>query len=384
MKAYKTYKFRLYPNKLQQEIINKTLGCTRVVYNYYLSKKKELYNESKIKMSCFECIKDLKNLYEEKVWLKEIDSMALRCALFDLDDAFNGFFEGKGYPRYKSKNDRKNSYRTNYVENEYKNKIYSNIKIDLINQTITLPKLKEVKIRGYRNKKEIKARIINATVSKENNGKYYVSVLVEEEIEEKEVELKKIIGIDVGIKNIVVTSDGEKYKSEKVINKYEKRIKRYQRMLTKKIKGSNNYKKMKKKISKIYSKINNTRKHIIHKITNSLIKQNDIIVTEKLKIQNMMKNHKVAKSISDVSWNEIIRQLEYKSRWNNKKLYQIDTYYPSSKECSVCGKRNEEVKDLSIREYKCSKCGSNHDRDINASINIMFEGLKIYMKEIAI
>ncbi len=373
VKIYKAYKFRLYPNDIQAELINKTLGCTRFVYNYYLDKKKKLYSESKTKMSCFQCIKDIKELNKEYLWLKEADSMALRCVLFDLDNAFKKSFQGSGYPKFKSRNNPKNAYRTNFVND--------NIRIDLLNKIVRLPKLKYIKISGYRNLKNLDGRIINATVSKESNGKYYVSVLIEEEIYSEERIPTSIVGIDLGIKDIVVTSNGEKYANDKVMSKYEQRIKRYQRQLSKKVKKSNNYQKLKTKIAVLYSKMNNARKHITHKITNSLIKQNDIIVTEKLHIQNMMRNHKLAKSISDVIWDEIIRQLQYKCEWHNKNIYQIDSYYPSSKECSVCGHKNEKVSDLSIRSYECEECGNYHDRDINASINIMFEGIKLYMKE---
>jgi putative transposase len=374
VKIYKAYKFRLYPNNIQREQINKTIGSTRFAYNHYLDKKIKAYSESKTKISCYECIKDLSaNLNIKYPWLKEVDSISLRCALFDLDDAFQNFFRGKGYPRFKSKNNQANSYRANYINN--------NIRIDLHNKVIRLPKLKDVSIRGYRTLNKINGRIINATISKYSNGKYYVSILVEEDkvvITNKEV---SIVGIDLGIKDIVTTSDGEKYGNEKVMSKYEKRLKRIQRSLSRKIKGSNNYYKTKKKLSVLYSKIKNARKYITDYISNKIVKEHDIIVTETLKIKNMVKNHKLSKSIMDATWYELIRKIKYKSEWDNKKMYQIDTYYPSSKECSVCGARHEEVSDLSIREFECSECHHKHDRDINASINIMFEGLRRYIKE---
>ncbi len=373
LKIYKAYKFRLYPTDIQRVLINKTLGCTRFVYNYYLDKKKKLYSESKTELSCYESIKDLTNLNKKYPWLKEVDSMGLRCALFDLDNAFIGFFKGKGYPNFKGKNHR-NSYRTNYVND--------NIRIDLEKRVLRLPKLKEVRIRGYRNLRRIKGRTVNATVSKEPNGKYYVSLLVEEEKTIKEVIPTKIVGIDLGIKDIVTTSDGDKYQNKRIIDKYEKKIKILQRSLSKKIKNGKNYNKLKRKIAVMYSKITNARKHNIHNITNTLINQYDVLVTETLKISNMLKNHKLAKKIADVSWYEIIRQLSYKVKWYNKKMYQVNTFYPSSKTCSNCDHINDEVSDLKIREFTCEKCGSYHDRDINASINIMFKGLGKYMAEI--
>jgi putative transposase len=378
----KAYKFRLYPNKEQQELINKTLGCNRLVYNYYLNKKKEEYENNNKNISCFECIKDLLKIYVNYPFLKEIDSMSLRCSLFDLDNAYQKFFKEKiGYPKFKNKYD-KNSYRTNYIKNTYKGKIYENIKLDLINRTITLPKLKEVKIRGYRNIKEIKGRIINATISKEKDNKYYVSVLFEEDIIVKQMIPTSIIGIDLGIKDLVITSNYEKYQNEKRIQKYEKRIKRKQKELSRKIKGSNNYYKTKQKLAKLYHKLTNARKYIIHKITKEIIDKNDIIVTENLKIKNMIKNHTIAKSLTDATLSEIIRQLEYKSKWKGKQLYKIDTYYPSSQICSKCGYQNKKIKDLKIREYICPECGSNLDRDCNAAENIMVEGIKKYMERL--
>lgn len=380
----KAYKFRIYPNNHQKEIINKTFGCARFIYNYYLNKKQELYKNNKQNMSAYDCIKDIPNLYNERTYLKEIDSCSLRCALFDLDNSYNKFFKEKvGYPKYKNKY-AKNSYRTNLITSSYKNKKYENIKLDLINKEITLPKLKNIKIRGYRNLKQINGRIINATISKELNNKYYVSVVYEENIITLPIKQTKIIGIDLGIKDLVITSDYEKYHNEKILQKYEKRIKRYQRRLSKKIKGSNNYYKLKQKLATLHIKIRNARKYIIHHITKKLVEENDIIVTESLKIKNMIKNHNLAKSLSDASLSEIIRQLEYKTKWRGKIMYKIDTYYPSSQICSKCGYKNEITKNLNIRNYECPNCGSFLDRDYNASENIMFEGLKRYMKEVII
>ena len=382
MKINKAYKFRLYPTNEQRILINKTFGCTRLVYNYYLNRKQELYKSEKKNLSSYDCIKDLKNLYIQYPFLKEVDSMSLRCALFDLDNSYQKFFkEKKGYPKYKSKF-HKNSYRTNFITNVYKNKIYENIKLDLINKTITLPKLKEVKIRGYRNLKNIEGRAINATISKEKDNKYYVSVVFEQELEEKKIKPNKIIGLDLGIKDLVITSDGEKYDNNKTMQKYEKRIKRIQRKLSKKIKSSNNYYKAKQKLARLYSKIKNTRKYTIHKITKEITDNNDIIVTETLRINNMLKNHHIAKSLQDASLSEIIRQLSYKTKWKMKSIYQIDAFYPSSQTCSHCDYKNEITKKLNIREFECPNCHIKLDRDINASENIMFEGLKLYMKEL--
>ena len=381
MKINKAYKFRLYPNNEQRLLINKTFGCTRFVYNYYLHKKQELYNNKKKSISTNECIKDLPNLYKEYYFLKEIDSMSLRCALFDLDNAYNKFFKEKsGFPNYKKKYG-KNSYRTNYIKNTYKEKQYENIKLDLENKTITLPKLKSVRIRGYRNLTNLEGRIINATVSKEGN-KYYVSVVVEQILKDKKVTPTSIVGIDLGVKDLVITSDSIKYDNNKIIKKYEKRIKRKQRELSRKQKSSINYYKTKQEIKRLYMKIKNARIYTIHKITKEITDNNDIIVTEKLRIQNMLKNHNLAKTIQDASLYEIIRQLTYKAKWKFKKMYQVDIFYPSSQICSKCDYKNKITKKLNVREYECPNCGSKLDRDYNAAENIMFEGIKKYMNEV--
>ena len=378
----KGYKFRLYPNKEQAVLINKTLGCARLVYNYYLDKKINLYKDNKTSLSCYDCINDLKNFKIDHPFISEIDSMSLRCSLFNLDNSYKKFFkEGAGFPKFKSYN-RKNSYRTNMIISEYKGNTYYNIKLDLENHTITLPKLKEIKIRGYRNLNKIDGRIINATISKESDGTYYVSVLVEENIILSEFRPKRIIGLDLGVKDLVITSNYEKYKNEKVIEKYEKRIKRKQKRLSKKQKGSNNYFKLKQEIARIYKKIKNARKYNTHHITKDITDNNDIIVCETLKIKNMVKNHNLAKSLNDASLSEIIRQLGYKSKWKGKKFYQIDPFFASSQTCSHCGYKNETLKNLSIREYSCPNCHYELDRDVNAAINICFEGLNMYMKEV--
>ena len=376
----RAYKFRLYPNQEQTILINKTLGCNRLVYNYYLNKKKELYETNKLTISYFECNKDILNLEIEYPFLKEVDSMSLRCTLKDLDRAYNRFFKEKiGYPKFKKKN-MKNSYRTNMISSTYKGNTYNNIKLDLEKRVITLPKLKEVKIRGYRKLKTIEGRVINATILRESDNTYYVSVLYEQIIKTNKFIPNKAVGIDLGIKDLVITSDYEKYTNEKVIKKYENRIKRIQRSLSRKIKGSKNYIKAKEELARAYKKIRNARKYNIHKITKKIVNNNDIIVTENLKVKNMIKNHNIAKSVTDASLSEIIRQLTYKSIWNNKKLIKVDTYYPSSQICSVCGYQNKITKDLNVREYICPKCGTKHDRDFNASVNIMFEGITKYFK----
>ena len=371
---YKAYKFRLYPNDNQKILINKTFGCTRFIYNHFLNKCKE---EKFIK--AYDMCKELKELVLDYPFLKEVDSMALRCSIFNLEDSYKNYFSKRSaYPSFKNKFS-KQSYRTNCITSVYKNKKYSNIKIDIKEKMIKVPKLGLVKIRGYRNLNELTDRIINITIEKEKTNKYYVSVITEkEEKTPKKITPTSIVGIDLGIKDLVVTSDGEKYPNPKEINKREKRLKRMQRKLCRQVKGSNNYNKTKEKIARIHSKIKNSRKHNIITIANKIVKEHDIIVSEKLNVKKMSSNHKLAKNILDVSFNKICELLKWKAKLLGKYYYQVDTYYPSSKICSHCDNKTEITNDLKVRMWECENCGNTNDRDINASINIMFEGIKIH------
>ena len=225
-------------------------------------------------------------------------------------------------------------------------------------------------------------RIINATIEQASTLKYYVSVLVEEDDVYTKLKPRKIIGIDLGIKDIVITSDNEKIGNPRLIEKYEKRIKRCARELSRRVKGSNNYNKTKKKLAVLHQKLKNARRHFIHQITKKLVIENDIIVTESLKLKDMIEEKRLSKQLTNVSLGELCRVLEYKAKIYGKKYIKIDSYYPSSQECSRCGYKNEKVKDLSVRSWICPECGSYHDRDYNASYNIMFEGLKKYMMEL--
>ena len=251
--------------------------------------------------------------------------------------------------------------------------------MDIKEKMIKVPKLGLVKIRGYRNLNELTDRIINITIEKEKTNKYYVSVITQKEEEiPKKITPTSIVGIDLGIKDLVVTSDGEKYHNPKEINKREKRLKRMQRKLCRQVKGSNNYNKTKEKIAIIHSKIKNSRKHNIITIANKIVKEHDIIVSEKLNVKKMSSNHKLAKNILDVSFNKICELLKWKAKLLGKYYYQVDTYYPSSKICSHCDNKTEITNDLKVRMWECENCGNTNDRDINASINIMFEGIKMH------
>lgn len=375
----KAYKFRMYPNTSQQELINKTVGCTRFIYNKMLETK--LNNPS---LSRFDLNKEIPKLYKEYPFLKEVDSTSLRCAVKDLSEGFNAYYARIGeQPRFKKKGS-KNSYRTNFITSEYKGTIYENIKLDLIKRTIKLPKLKEVSIRGYRNLSNLPGRIINATIEKVAN-KYYVSLCVEEEIEPIDNKEITAVGIDVGVHSLVVTSDGEEYGNPKYLTKYEKKLKGLSRSLSRKQRGSKNYYKAKMKLQEVYRKLGNARKKKIEEIISKITKDNDIIITEKLKVDEMIRNKEnpkhLRKGIINATFSTIIRNIEYKCEWLNKIFYQVDTYYPSSQICCVCENRNKEMKDLTKRQYECSKCGNTIGRDLNASINILIEGLNKLNKE---
>ena len=376
MNTYKAYKLRIYPTDFQRELIEKTFGCTRYIYNNFLAERKNKYEESKIKVHVYEQLKELTDLKREKEWLREIDSCALQACVYNLDDAFQGFFYGKGYPKFRAKGVH-DSFRTNNTLNTYKDKKYESIRIDFNKRIITLPKLKEVKFRGYRITNEIVGKIKSATISKDAN-KYFVSILVEVPFVKYSINPTSIVGLDLGIKDFIVTSNGEKLKNEVKIN--EKRLKGLQKWLSRCKAGSKNRYKVKLKIQRLYLKIRNARKHMIYKLANKIIKENDIIAIENLDVKSMYQVHKIAKHLKNLPIREFIRVLKYKSNWLGKKVIEINKYYPSSQSCNRCDYKNEEVKDLSVRKWTCPKCGMIHDRDINASTNIMFEGLKIYMK----
>ena len=362
----KAYKYRIYPTNEQKEQIAKTFGCCRFVYNRTLAYRKEAYEKEKKNVNKTNCNNYCNQvLKKEYGWLKEVDKFALTNAIYNMDAAYQKFFkEHTGYPKFKSKHDGHKSYTTNFTN--------GNITVDFDGGKVKLPKLKEVKAKLQRN---FIGQIKSATVSQMPSGKYYVSILVETE----HVELPHTdqnTGIDLGIKDLCITSKGKKYENPKTIRKYEKKLAKLQRQLAHKKKRSQNYNKIKKKIALCHEKITNSRKDYLHKISHEIISENQVIVSENLQIQNMVKDHHLAKAISDVSWYELTRQLEYKAKWNGRKYIKIDTFYASSQLCSVCGYKNTEIKDLSIREWSCPVCGAKHDRDINAAKNILAEGLR--------
>lgn len=290
MKTLKGYVFRLYPNKDQKILINKTIGCSRFIYNYFLDDRINYYKATKKSKTAYDQNKMIPELQKEHAWLKEVDGLSLRNASNDLDRAYINFFNKSGFPKFKAKGV-KDSYKTNNIKSTYKSKEYNSIELDLKNKQIKLPKLKCIKIKGYRNKEYISGNVKSAVVRKDAD-KYYVSVLVEEDILLKPFTPKNIVGIDLGIKDLIVTSFNDKIKN--TIKDRSKRLKGLQKALCRCQKGSKNRNKIKQKMQRLWQKIRNARKHLIHNITNKLIKENDIIVTEDLNIKSMYKEHNIA------------------------------------------------------------------------------------------
>ena len=357
----KGLKYRLYPTNSQKELISKHIGSSRFVYNLALETKNTAYLGSKHNFSPFDLIKQLPDLKKECEWLKEVNSQSLQQSIQNMDIAFKKFFKGAGFPKFKSKHRGKQSF-----------SIPQNVIVE--NNLLIIPKFKEgINIVLHR---EIKGTIKSATISVTPTGKYFVSILVDTNTEiptKAPITENATIGIDLGIKDFAITSDGEVFENPKNLQKAQSKLKYVQRKYSK-----NKGKRTKQRLALLHEKVVNKRKDFLHKISTKLIRENQTICLEDLAVSNMVKNHNLAQAISDVSWSTFVTMLEYKADWYGKNILRIGRFAPSSKTCSCCGAINKELT-LKDREWTCGRCSTVLDRDVNASINIKSFALKNYL-----
>jgi putative transposase len=361
----KSYRYRIYPNKRQRELIQKTFGCVRYVYNYFLDRRIKTYEETKKGMTYYQTCKELTSLKQELEWLKEPDKCSLQNSLKDLDSAYKNFFKNKkGFPKFKSKKDRYKTYRSNTVNNNIK----------FLGKHIQLPKLGYVKIRD---KIIPEGRIINATISQEPNEHYYVSLCCTDVYFEELPKTTQNIGIDLGIISFATLSNAYKIDNPRFYEKSEKKLAKLQKEMSRKTIGGSNWNKARIKVANLNKHIAEQRRDFLQKLTTDIVRKYDTICIEDLKVSKMKETDSNVrnKRVGDVSWYEFRRQLEYKCKWYSKKLVVVDRYYPSSQICHVCGVKDGK-KDESVREWVCPYCGTKLDRDVNAAINILNEGLK--------
>ena len=355
------YKFRLYPTDEQKMFLSKVFGCCRFVYNYFLHEKQEQYKQTKSSDSYNEQSAKLTALRktDEFAFLKEMPLQVLQCSLRNVHIAFVNFYKHRsGYPNYKSKRDKQVL------------KIPQASRFHIENNKLYIPKLKSgIKVVVSR---PIVGEICSATISKNKAGRYFVSITVKQDSYQMYPKTGNSVGIDLGIKDLVITSDGVKYPNhKKQIKQLKHKLKHSQRHLSRKQYGSRRYEKQVLKCNRIYEKLTNVKVDHIHKISTELVKNYDIIKIEDLNIKGMMKNHRLAEAISECNWSRFVSMLQYKCDWNDKQLIKIDRFYPSSQMCNGCGYVNKQVRNLNVREWTCPNCGKHHDRDVNAARNIL-------------
>ena len=359
----KAYKYRIYPNKAQKEYFAKCFGCVRFFYNKSLSDMNDIYKATGKHKNITPA-----SYKRDYPFLKEVDSLALCNAQINRNAAFKAFFKGNNkFPQFKSKrNDQ------SYTTNNQGSVIFSNN-----DRYISIPKCSRIRIKKHR---DFKGDIKSLTVSKTTDEKYYISLLVEEKSECIKL-LDNAIGLDLGLKDYIVDSNGNKYKNHKYLTKSQNKLAKEQRKLSHMVKGSSNRNKQRIKVAKIHKKINNQRNDYLHKLSRHIIDENQIICIEDLKVKNMVQNHKLARSINDASWSKFVSMLLYKASWYGNRVIKVPNNYASSQLCSLCGYKNKEVKNLKIRKWTCPQCREVHDRDKNAAKNILRKGIEILTKD---